>query len=138
MFLLDTNVVSAIRVPSKADPNVLAWMQDHDAGQHLLSVVTIFELEVGALRVGRRDPAQGAIYRTWINRLLVEFEGRILDYSLSAARQCAALHVPDPKPERDAMIGATALVHDLTLVTRNVTDFASMGVRLLNPWDTER
>ena len=88
------------------------------------------------LRIGRKDAAQGKILRVWIDeQLLIRFEGRILPVDAAVALRCAPLHVPDPRPERDALIAATALVHGLTMVTRNVADFSSTGVRLLNPWD---
>jgi predicted nucleic acid-binding protein len=100
-----------------------------------LSVVTILEIEAGALVMSRRDSAQGAVLRHWIDdQVLPAFEGRVLPIDTAVARRCARLHVPDPRPERDALIAATALVHGLRVVTRNVQDFEPMGVELLNPW----
>ena len=94
------------------------------------------EIELGALLIGRRDPAQGAVLRGWLeDRLLPTFASRILPVDTIIARRCARLHVPDPQPERDAMIAATALVHGMTVVTRNVADFKPSGVPVLNPWD---
>lgn len=84
----------------------------------------------------RRDPAQGKPLLDWIeNRVLRDFAGRTLPISTDVALACAALHVPDPGSERDAWIAATALVHDLTVVTRNTRDFQGTGVRLINPWE---
>jgi hypothetical protein len=84
----------------------------------------------------RRDSRQGAMLRAWLeNRILPQFEGRILSVDLLVAQRCATLHVPDPKDDRDSLIAATALVHGMTVVTRNVSDFASCGVKILNPWE---
>jgi hypothetical protein len=91
---------------------------------------------LGALRIARRDTAQGTVLRAWIDeQILPRFEGRILAVDTAVAQRCARLHVPDPRAERDALIAATALVHGLTVVTRNVRDFAPMGVMVLDPWE---
>jgi len=83
----------------------------------------------------RRDPVQGQPLLDWVaHRVLRDFASRILPMSTDVALACAALHVPNPRSERDAWIAATALVHDLTVVTRNTRDFESTGVRVLNPW----
>ena len=88
------------------------------------------------LLVERRDPPQGAILRAWLNhRVLPTFAGRILAVDTTIAQCCAKLHVPDPRADRDALIAATALVHGMVVVTRNVDDFKSTGVALLNPWE---
>jgi predicted nucleic acid-binding protein len=98
--------------------------------------MSLLEIERGALRIARRDNVQGRILRAWIDdQILARFEGRILVVDSAVALRCALLHVPDPRPERDALIAATALVHGMTMVTRDVGDFATMGVSLLNPWD---
>lgn len=100
-----------------------------------LSAMTIIELEIGVLRIERRDPSQGANLRRWLDdHVLPAFAGRILAVDTAVAQRCASLHVPDPRPDRDALIAATALVHGLTVVTRNVGDFEPTGVRTLNPW----
>ena len=138
MFLLDTNVVSELRkAPSgRADPNVVAWAEPIPPARLFLSVVTILEIETGLLRLERRDAQQGRRLRTWLESdVLRAFEGRIVPLDVHIARQCAALHVPDPRPERDAIIAATALVRGLTVTTRNTRDFANAGVSLLNPWE---
>ena len=137
MFLLDTNVISELRKAGdgKADTNVVAWLSSVDAASFYLSAVTIMEIELGILRVERRDPAQGARLRAWMDQhILPEFADRTLPVDTAVALRCAPLHVPDPRPERDAFIAATALVHGMTVVTRNVADFAPTGVPLLNPW----
>lgn len=135
MFVLDTNVVSELRRPEKADPKVAAWASSVPLASIFLSVITILEIELGALSVERRDGAQGRILRSWIDgQILPRFEGRILSVDAATAQRCARLHVPDPRAERDALIAATALVHGMTIVTRNVADFQPMGVPVLNPW----
>ena len=139
MYLLDTNVVSELRkAPAgKADPNVARWAGQVPAASLFLSVVTILELELGVLLMERRDPRQGEILRSWLDqRVMLAFANRILTIDVAVARQCARLHVPDPCAERDALIAATALVHGLTVVTRNRDDFVATGVALLNPWQT--
>ena len=105
-------------------------------GALYMSVISIMELEVGTLSLNRRDPQQAAILRAWLDlRVLRAFAGRLLPVTLAVAQRCARLHVPDPQPERDALIAATALVHGMTVVTRNVTDFQPSGVPVINPWD---
>ena len=135
MYLLDTNVVSKLRRPERADENVARWAASVASGAFFLSVVTILELELGILRVGRRDAAQGSRLRQWLDqRVLPRFEGRVLPIDVAVARVCARLHVPDRQSERDAMIAATARVHGMFVVTRNVRDFEATGVKLFNPW----
>ncbi|WP_284618949.1 type II toxin-antitoxin system VapC family toxin [Aquabacterium humicola] len=135
MILLDTNVVSELRRPARADRHVLAWAQAAAAAQFHLSVITVLELELGILRVQRRDAAQGEVLRAWLDgQVLPQFEGRILPIDTAVALRCARLHVPDPRAERDALIAATALVHGMTVATRNQADFAPTGVPTINPW----
>ena len=138
MFLLDTNVISELRKAGdgKADANVVAWLSGVDATTFYLSAVTLMELELGILRIERRDTAQGTRLRAWMDSLILpEFSERILPVDTAVALRCAVLHVPDPRTERDAFIAATALVHGMTVVTRNLTDFEPTGVPLFNPWD---
>ena len=138
MFLLDTNVISELRKAGdgKADANVVAWLSSVDATTFYLSAITLMEIELGILRIGRRDSVQGARLRAWMDRhILPEFADRTLPVDTAVALRCASLHVPDPRSERDAFIAATALVHGMTIVTRNVADFAPAGVPVLNPWD---
>ena len=137
MYLLDTNVVSEMRKirPGKADPNVAAWADNVEASDLYLSVISIHELEFGVLLAERRDAEQGAVLRKWLNdHALPAFAGRILDVDTVVALRSAGLHVPDPRPFRDGLIAATALVHGMTVVTRNVDDFQPTGVTILNPW----
>lgn len=137
MFLLDTNVISELRKAGdgKANPAMMAWVRGADAGQMFVSSLTLMELEIGILRVERRDALQGARLREWFEtRVLPEFAERTLAVDTAVALRCARLHVPDPRSERDALIAATALVHGLTVVTRNTVDFVATGVALVDPW----
>lgn len=135
MFLLDTNVVSELRRPARVDAHVRSWAENTPAELYAVSVVTIQELERGTLLMERRDAAQGAILRRWLEEeVLARLASRILPIEVGVARRCAQLHVPDPRPERDALIAATAIVYGLTVVTRNIADFEPMGVSVLNPW----
>jgi len=136
MYVLDTDVVSHLRRPEKAHPNVLAWATNTPVTLNFISAITLLELERGILSIERKDAAQGATLRVWMDgQILVRFSGRILPVDITVAQRCARLHVPDPKPERDALIAATALVHGMTVVTRNVEDFKLTGVEILNPWE---
>ena len=138
MLLLDTNVVSELRKVrfGKADMNVTAWAESVDATDLFVSAITIMELELGVLSIERKDATQGALLRTWLEQhVLPEFSRRTLSVDTAVAQHCARLHVPDKRGERDALIAATALVHGMTVFTRNVADFKSTGVPLINPWD---
>lgn len=138
MYLLDTNVVSELRKAKsdKADKNVVSWANSIPATNLFLSVISILEIETGLLLVERRDPLQGAVLRSWLNaHVLPAFSERILVIDTAVALCCAKLHAPDPRSDRDAIIAATALVHGMTVVTRNTDDFKRTGVEILNPWE---
>lgn len=138
MFVLDTDVVSELRKveAGKGDRKVAAWSAQVTARETFLAAITIHELELGIELLERKDKRQGAILRAWMDtRVLPEFDGRILPVDVAVALRCAKLHVPNPRPMRDALIAATALVHRMTVVTRNVRDFEPMGVEVLNPWE---
>ncbi len=138
MFLLDTNVVSELRKVrlGRADANVARWADSVDALDLYVSAITVQELAIGVLLAERRDPAQGAVFRAWLDgQVLPAFAGRVLSVNVAVAERSAPLHVPDPRPIRDALIAATALVHHMTVVTRNVADFEPTRVATLNPWD---
>jgi toxin FitB len=138
MYLLDTNVVSELRRVWKgnADPHVTLWVSNTPGHTLFLSVISILELEVGRLQKARVDTIQGEMLRIWIETgVLRAFSGRILPVDTDVAVRCAALHVPDLRSERDALIAATGLVYGFTVVTRNVADFARTGVTLVNPWE---
>ena len=137
-YLLDTNVVSELRKIrlGKADRNVAQWADGVDASDLFMSVITVQELEIGVLLAERRDPKQGALLRGWLTQqVLPAFGGRILAVDTTVAQRSARLHVPNPRPVRDGLIAATALVHGMTVVTRNVADFEPTGVAVLNPWE---
>ena len=137
MYLLDTNVISELRKAKsgKANNKVVAWAESVSTSSLFLSVISILEIETGILLVERRDPAQGAILRTWLNHhVLPAFSERLLPIDLAIAQRCAQLHIPDPRSDRDALIAATALVHGMTVVTRNTKDFLGSAVKLLDPW----
>lgn len=137
MYILDTNVVSELRKVrlGKADPNVTAWAESVDAADLFVSVITIMELELGVLSIERKDANQGAVLRSWLEQLVLpEFSERTLSIDRVIAQRCARLHVPNKHGERDALIAATALVHGMTVVTRNVSDFKTIGVTIVNPW----
>lgn len=135
MFVLDTNVLSELRKPDKANAHVTRWAAVVPVGEQYLTAITVLELELGILRMERKDRRQGAQLREWLDtQVLIEFAGRILPMDSLVAQRAAGLHVPNPMPERDAVIAATALVHGMTLVTRNVRDFQRTGIKTLNPW----
>ena len=140
MFLLDTNVVSELRKlgDGKADARVTAWVSEREATSFHISVLTLMELEIGILRIERRDIPQGQRLRTWMNQYaLPEFHERTLPVDSAVALKCAQLHVPDPRAERNALIAATAIVHGFTVVTGNVADFETTEAEVINPWTAE-
>jgi toxin FitB len=139
MYLLDTNVISELRKAKsgKSHKNVITWANDIPVSNLFLSVITVLEIETGILQVERRDISQGSILRTWFTtHVLPAFSERILPLDIAVAQRCAKLHVPDPRSDRDAIIAATALVHGMTVVTRNVADFDKTGVEIMNPWNS--
>jgi len=138
MYLLDTNVISELRKASvkKCHKEVSKWAKTVSSSSLFISVITILEIETGILLVERKDIKQGALLRLWLEEHVIPaFSDRIISIDTEIAQRCAQLHVPDPCPERDSLIAATALVHSMTVVTRNISDFESTGVELLNPWN---
>ena len=136
-YLLDTNVISELRKAKtrRVDRNVYKWASTVPVISMFSSVICFMELELGVLLLERRDKSQGVILRQWLEQqVITSFAERILPFDLTIAKRAAGLHVPNPCSHRDAMIAATALVHGMTVVTRNVADFERAGVRLLNPW----
>ena len=138
MYLLDTNVISELRKTrtAKGDRRVRAWSEGVPVASMFLSSITVLELERGTLLMERRDAFQGAMLRSWLeDHVLPACAGRNLPVDAAVALRCAALHVPNPRSYRDSLIAATAMVHGMTVVTRNVSDFEPIGVALLNPWE---
>jgi len=136
-YLLDTNVVSELRKvgDGKADANVTKWVGAQNSDDLFISAITILELERGILSIQRRDVAQGFRLREWMDsRVRPEFAERVLPIDDTVATRCAHLHIPDRRNEADALIAATALVHGLAVVTRNVQDFDGAGVIVIDPW----
>ena len=135
MYLLDTNVISELRhgKPQQSQA-VRAWAADKEMNRLYLSAITVLELEKGVQSLERKLPPQGSALRDWLDRVKFAFADRILPFTQDAAVLCAGMHFPHPKPERDAMIAATALQHRMTLVTRNTADFENTGVVLVNPF----
>jgi predicted nucleic acid-binding protein len=139
-YLLDTNVISELRKYNNRqthalDPHVRAWIDSVEPGSIWLSVISVFEIEIGILRMERRDTHQAKRLRLWLEKHVIpNFADRILPIDTAVALRSATLHIPDPRSDRDAFIAATALVHNMTVVTRNTAHFAATGVPLLNPW----
>lgn len=139
MYLLDTNVISELRKAKteKCDANVIAWATKVNSSSLFISAVSVLELETGVLQIERKDKAQGQLLRHWLEeQVYPTFENRTLPIDAVVAKCCAQLNVPDKRSDRDALIAATAIVHGMTVVTRNIADFKNTGVKLLNPFIT--
>jgi toxin FitB len=137
MYLLDTNVISELRKSSsgKANLGVTEWAKEQSTSILFISAITVMELETGVLLKKRKDKAQGEMLDAWLHgNVLKAFKDRIIPFDEAVALQCAKIHVPDRRSDRDALIAATALVHSMTVVTRNVDDFVETGCKILNPW----
>lgn len=138
MYLLDTNVVSELRKTksNKANKHVLSWAAATPHSTLFLSSITVLELKIGILQVERRDAKQGTLLRTWLESLVLPtFADRILSVDTAVARTCAIMHVPNKRSDRDSLIAATAIVHGMIIVTRNVKDFDFDELKVINPWD---
>lgn len=138
MYLLDTNVVSELRRAGtdRCDPSVAAWAQSVSVTELFISVVTVMEIQTGILLKKRKDKAQGSQLQAWLDtQVMPSFDERILSVTTDIVLRCATLHVPDHKSPHDAFLGATAYVHDLDMVTRNVADFENMDIGIINPWE---
>lgn len=138
MFVLDTNAISELRKSSsgRADRGVTEWATNVPTTLMFMSVISLHELEHGLLLAERSDPTKGAILRTWLNNSVrPAFADRLLDIDAKIAIQSASSHMPDAPTSRDALIAATAVRHDMTVVTRNVRDFERLtGAEVMNPW----
>ena len=137
MYLLDTNIIGELRKleNGKADPNVVKWFQSVDLQETYISVITLFETKLGILQIKHRDPQQAQRLEYWFeNRLLPNFEHRILPLDVKSILSCAEMHVPNKKQLNDSYLAATAKTHRLKMVTRNVKDFENCGVEIINPF----
>lgn len=135
-YVLDTNVVSALRVHGR-NPAVEAWARSVPVADQFVAALTIAEIERGVIAKERTDPAQGEILRRWLDdRVLPAFADRVLPFDLPAARILATFRVPEHAPYDDALIAAVAQAAGANVVTRNTTHFSPLGVRCLNPWET--
>jgi toxin FitB len=135
MYVLDTHVISELRLGKpKQSAALRAWAASVPASQLFLSAVCLLELEKGVLALEHKAPPQGSALRVWLTGVRAAFSGRVLPFTENTAILCAALHVPNPRPDRDAMIAATALEHGMQMVTRNTAEFAGTGVQLINPF----
>ena len=134
-YLVDTNVVSELRKGERADPLVTDWFRRRRTQDVFLSVLTVSELRRGVRRIRRRDSQAASVLDAWLDRILDRFRDRVLDVDLAVAERWSRLGVPDPLTDVDGLIVATALVHDLVVVTRNVKHIARTGVRHFNPFE---
>lgn len=134
-WLLDTNVVSELRKGPRADPGVRAWVDAAEDSQLFTSVLVLGEVRRGIESIRRRDAVAAMALAQWLARLTETFDDRILSVDAQVADRWGSLNVPDPMPTVDGLLAATALVHGLTLVTRNVRDVARAGVKTLNPFE---
>jgi predicted nucleic acid-binding protein len=132
-FLLDTNVVSEVRKQAP-DGGVAGWFASVPADTLYLSVLAVGEIRQGIERLARRDRVQAEVFERWLSQLVDGYGDRIVPITSQIAQAWGRLNVPDPVPVVDGLMAATALVHDWTLVTRNVSDLRSTGVRVLNPF----
>lgn len=133
MFILDTNVISAVRRPDRA-PQVAAWLRDRPEGELYLSVITIGEIERGIRAQERANPVFAADLRAWVDRTIRVYADRILPFGAEDARIWGRLSQDIGHIGADLMIAATALARDAVVVTGNVDDFRPTGVRLTNPF----
>lgn len=134
-LLLDTNVVSAARRPERQDKAFQLFLRDNDLGKAFISSVSLMEIRFGIQREATRDAVFAKDLTRWLDDIVLPaFQERILDFSRDAALAAGGMPTPERRPTADAMIAATAIVHRLTLATRNTTDFTSLGVSTVNPW----
>jgi predicted nucleic acid-binding protein len=136
LYLLDSNVISDLRRPERANRGLLDWAAQIGPEDAFVSVITVLELERGTQMAERKSPDLGRALRGWLNTLIYpRYQSFALPVSLEISRRAAAFHALPTVELADHLIAATALVHGLTLITRNTGDFAGTGVALINPWD---
>lgn len=136
-YLLDTNVVSELRKQERANRFVTAWFRERKPQELYLSVLTLGELRRGAERVSRRDPRSATVLRAWLDRTRARFRDRIVNVDGAVADRWGRLGAVDPLPDVDGLLAATALVHGMTVVTRNVRHIAPTGALHLNPFEPD-
>jgi len=134
-FLIDTNVISELRKGRRANAKVLGWFEAIDDAAVFLSVLVVGELRQGVEGLRRRDPPAAAQLDRWLHELIQRHGPRLLPIDVAVADRWARLNVPNAVPPVDGLLAATALVHSLTLVTRNVRHVQRTGVRLVDPFD---
>ena len=132
-WLVDTNVLSELRKGDRAHPGIRAWFADAQEGELFTSVLVLGEIRRGIESIRRRDAPSALALEQWLARLASDFADRVLPVDARVADRWGGLNVPDPIPTVDGLLAATALVHDLVLVTRNVRDVERTGVRLWDP-----
>ena len=133
-FLLDTNVISELRKGPRCDPHVKSWFQSVDDADLFLSVLVIGELRVGIERIRRRDPQGATALENWLTTLVADFGQRILSVDYAVADQWGRMNAAAPLSTIDSLLAATAKIHGLILVTRNVKDVQNTGAQILNPF----
>lgn len=135
MFLIDTNVISEIRKGRHADPAVREWFATNAEQAHFLSVLTIGEITRGVEQIRAKDAIKADVFEKYLSEIKVIFEGRILGIGLDEAVIWGCLSPGERLPDIDGLMAATAIVHGLTVVTRNTKDFMRSGALVINPWD---
>lgn len=135
-YLVDTNVISELRKGQRCDPGVASWFAEVSSSEIYLSVLTVGEIRKGIENIRRRDPRTAEILEAWLRELVASHSERILPIDEVITEQWGRFNVPDPLSVLDSLLAATASVHGLTLVTRNVKDVERTGVACLNPFST--
>ncbi|MEA2604868.1 MAG: toxin FitB [Acidobacteriota bacterium] len=133
-YLLDTNVVSELRKGRHCNPGVASWFAEVSSAEIYLSVLTVGEIRKGIENIRRRDESTADVLEAWLGELVATHSDRILPIDEAIAEQWGRFNVPDPLPVLDSLLAATASVHGLTLITRNVKDVKRTGVDCLNPF----
>jgi predicted nucleic acid-binding protein len=134
-FVLDTNVISAARRVEKQAIAFQNFMRDFDVNEAFLSSISIMELRFGIQREKRRDPEFAGDLSRWLDEIVLpEFADRLLSFDVAVALRAGGLPTSEKRPSADAMIAATALEHNLQVVTRNIAHFKALGAPCLDPW----
>ncbi len=134
-YLIDTNVISELRKRDRCNANVSAWYQNVAGEDLFLSVLTLGEIRRGIESISRRDTSSALALEVWFAKLLVNHRARILPVTEPVAEEWGRFNIPDPLPVIDGLLAATAKVHGLTLVTRNVSDVEATGIPVINPFE---